>query len=200
MQYDPSIINDRPKPLYIEAQITNFTKTGSAFAREVNGLRDVFIPVAVAERTGLARGDIVIATTVPNKLYESWSPDLGVLQPAQLFAVHVTKADAAAIEAMQKAAVAEQVAAPPKPSTRDMILEVLKDGPYRAPAIAKKIGVQTYTVFDELRSMHENGIVARANLFSKASQKQASCVIWALKVNELLPELDEEDVDDMPDV
>ena len=200
MQYDPSIINERQKPISVEAQITNFTRGGSAFARELKGTRDVFIPVAVAERTGLERGDLVIATTVPNKLYESWSPDLGVMQPAQLFAVHVIKADAAEIEAMQKAAAAEQAVAAPKRSTRDMILEVLKDGPYRAPAIAKKIGVQTYTAFDELRSMHEDGIVARANLFSKASQKQASYVIWALKVNELLPELDEDDVDEVSDM
>ena len=83
MQYDMALIGNRPKPVYIEATITNFTKGGAAFAREANGMRDIFVPVAVAERMELDRGDQVIATTVPNRLYESWTPDLGVLRPAE---------------------------------------------------------------------------------------------------------------------
>lgn len=199
MQYDMALVNNRPKPVYLEATITNFTKGGAAFAREADGIRDIFIPIAVVERTGLERGDQVIATTVPNKLYESWSPDLGVLQPAQLFAIHVVKADEAAIKAMQEASASEQIIK--VPTTQELILEALKDGPYRAAALAKKIGVaRTYTVFDRLCEMHEEGLVARANLYSKGGQKQASHVIWALNVNDLFPALDEDDVDDMPDL
>ena len=201
MQYDMAIVNNRPKPLYLEANITNFTKGGAAFAREVDGIRDIFIPLAVVERTSIQRGDHVIATTVPNKLYESWSPDLGVLQPAQLFAIHVVKADEVTIKAMQDASVAEQTIEVPKPTNQQLILEALKDGPYRAAALAKKIGVaRTYTVFDRLCEMHKEGLVARANLYAKEGQKQASHVVWALSVSDLLPSLDEDDVDDMPDM
>jgi transcription termination factor Rho len=81
MQYDMNLIGNRPTPVYLEATITNFTKGGSAFAREADGMRDIFVPVAVVERMTLERGDQVIATAVPNRLYESWTPDLGVLRP-----------------------------------------------------------------------------------------------------------------------
>jgi hypothetical protein len=202
MQHDTNLIPNRQKPVYLEAYITNITKGGAAFAREIGGMRDIFIPVAVVERTNLSRADHVIVTTVPNKLYESWSPDLGVLQPAQLFAIHVVKADETTIRAMQEASADEQVAAPPKkPSIKELILEALKDGPFRAAALAKKIGgEQTYTVFDRLCEMHNEGLVARANLYSRGGQKQASCVIWALDINDLLPALDEDDNDDLPDL
>jgi DNA-binding HxlR family transcriptional regulator len=84
---------------------------------------------------------------------------------------------------------------------QELILEALKDGPYRAPALAKKIGVtRTYTVFDRLCEMHEEGLIARANLYSKAGQKQASYVIWGLTTSDLFPALDEDDVDDMSDL
>ena len=48
--------------------------------------------------------------------------------------------------------------------------------------------------------MHEEGLVARANLYSRSGQKQASHVIWALNLKDLFPALDEDDVDDMPDL
>jgi DNA-binding HxlR family transcriptional regulator len=201
MQYDMNLIGNRPTPVYLEATITNFTKGGSAFAREADGMRDIFVPVAVVERMTLERGDQVIATTVPNRLYESWTPDLGVLRPAELFAIHIVKADEATIRAMQDASAQEQIIEVPKPATQELILEALKDGPYRASALAKKIGVaRTYTVFDRLCEMHEEGLIARANLYSKAGQKQASHVIWGLTVHDLFPELEEDDVDDMPDL
>jgi DNA-binding HxlR family transcriptional regulator len=204
MQYDMNLIGNRPKPVYLEATITNFTKGGSAFAREADGMRDIFVPVAVVERMTLERGDQVIATTVPNRLYESWTPDLGVLRPAELFAIHIVKADEATIRAMQDASAQEQIIEVPKdvvPTVQELILEALKDGPYRAPALAKKIGVaRTYTVFDRLCEMHEEGLIARANLYSKAGQKQASYVIWGLTTSDLFPALDEDDVDDMSDL
>jgi hypothetical protein len=114
MQYDMNLIGNRPTPVYLEATITNFTKGGSAFAREADGMRDIFVPVAVVERMTLERGDQVIATTVPNRLYESWTPDLGVLRPAELFAIHIVKADEATIRAMQDASAQEQIIEVPK--------------------------------------------------------------------------------------
>jgi DNA-binding HxlR family transcriptional regulator len=200
MQYDMSIIGNRPKPVYIEATITNFTKGGAAFAREADGIRDIFVPFAVVERTGLERGDQVIATTVPNRLYDSWTPDLGVLQPAQLFAIHVVKADEATIRAMQDASAHEQIIELPKPNVRDRILAELKEGPFRASALAKKLGERTHTIFDKLSEMHEEGIVARASLYSRGGQKQASHVVWGLTVDDLFPALDEDDVDEVSNV
>jgi DNA-binding HxlR family transcriptional regulator/cold shock CspA family protein len=200
MQYDMSIIGNRPKPVYIEATITNFTKGGAAFAREADGIRDIFVPFAVVERTSLERGDQVIATTVPNRLYDSWTPDLGVLQPAQLFAIHVVKADEATIRAMQDASAHEQIIELPKPSVRDRILAELKEGPFRASALAKKLGERTHTIFDKLSEMHEEGIVARASLYSRGGQKQASHVVWGITVDDLFPALDEDDVDEVSNV
>jgi hypothetical protein len=201
MQYDKTLTENRPKPVHLEATITNFTRGGAAFAREEGGIRDIFIPIAVVERTNLERGDQVIATTVPNKLYESWTPELGVLQPAQLFAIHVVKTDESTIDAMQTASAQEQAIEVPKKDIRELILEELKEGPYRAGALARKIGCQhVYTVFDRLSDLHDEGKVARANLYSKGGQKQASFVVWALHVDELFPALDEDDVDGLQDV
>jgi hypothetical protein len=74
-------------------------------------------------------------------------------------------------------------------------------GPIAPLLWPKKIGVtRTYTVFDRLCEMHEEGLIARANLYSKAGQKQASYVIWGLTTNDLFPALDEDDVDDMSDL
>jgi DNA-binding HxlR family transcriptional regulator/cold shock CspA family protein len=191
----------RPQTTHIEAIVTNFTKGGAGFAKEIHGTRDIFIPLSVVEREGIKRGDHVIATTVPNRLHESWTPNLGVMKPAQLFAIHLVKTDEDSIASMQEAAAAEQVVEAPKPDARALILEALREGPYRAAGLAKRIGIsRTYTVFDRLREMHEEGIVARSAIQSKADQKQASFVVWALTASELLPTLDQDDTDDLPDV
>lgn len=193
MQYDQDIIGNRPKPVHIEAEITNFTKNGSGFARELNGPRHIFIPSTVVSRSRVRAGDIVTASTVPNRLYEEWTPDLGVMQPAQLFAIHLTILGADPVE---------QEAAPVvKKSLSRLILDALQDGPMRAAAIAKFIGEEkTYPVFDKLEEMHSAGEVAKSNIYARGGQKQASYVIWALHARELFPELDEDDVDDMPDL
>lgn len=193
MHYDQDIIGDRPKPVHIEAEITNFTRNGSGFARELDGTRHIFIPSTVVSRSSVRVGDIVTASTVPNRLYEEWTPDLGVMQPAQLFAIHL---------ALLGAEPVEQAPAPVvKKSLSKLILEALQDGPMRAAAIAKFIGEEkTYVVFDKLEELHNAGDVAKSNIYSRGGQKNSSYVIWALHAKELFPELDEDDVDDMPDL
>jgi DNA-binding HxlR family transcriptional regulator len=193
MQYDMSLIGNRPKPVYIEATITNFTKGGSAFAREADGMRDIFVPVAVVERMDLDRGDQVIATTVPNRLYESWTPDLGVMRPAELFAIHIVKADESAIRAMQDASAAEQMIK--VKSIEERLLEALEHGPCRAAMLAKYIGdMKVDTVFGRLETLHKDGLVARSSIYSTQGQVNASYVVWALDAKELIPELAELDM------
>ena len=200
MQYDLNIIEQRPKPVHIEATITNFTKGGAAFARENGGMRDIFIPVAVVERMSLERGDFVIATTVPNRLYEEWSPELGVLRPAELFAIHIVKSDDDSIGAMQEASKQEQLIK--AKTTQEKIMEVLEDGPARANDILDIIGgdEKVHTIFHMLNAMHAEGVVARASIYKKKSQVKASFVVWALDADELLPEPATEDEDDLLDL
>jgi DNA-binding HxlR family transcriptional regulator len=195
--------NDRTKTIQLACEITNITKSGAAFAKEINGARSIFVPFPIVERSGIYRGDLVLATTVPNKLYESWSPGLGVMQPAELFAVHVEALDFTQSHQEQEdqyeerePEAKEQVVDVPKPSIQDRIMLALSDGPYRASALAKKIGGEpTYVVFDTLRDLHRDGKVARASIYTKDGQKQASCVVWGLTMHDLLPELDDDDIE-----
>lgn len=187
MQYDMSLIGNRPKPVHIEANITNFTKNGAAFAREVDGMRDIFIPIAVVERIDLQKGDHVVATTVPNRLYESWNPDLGVLRPAELFAIHVIKADESAISAMQDASAEEQLIVAKRPLS-ERLLECLQEGPHRARHIAEKLGDERAdAVFSRLDDLHQDGLVCKSIIYAHGKQKHASFVVWALNSHDLLP-------------
>lgn len=202
MQYDMALIGNRPKPVYIEATITNFTKGGAAFAREADGMRDIFVPVAVVERMELDRGDQVIATTVPNRLYESWTPDLGVLRPAELFAIHIVKADESAIRAMQDASAAEQMI---KVKTiEERLIEALEHGPCRAAMLSKHFDIKVDTIFNRLEGLHRDGLVARSSIYATQGQANASYVVWALDAKELIPELAELEVpgedDDLPNL
>lgn len=186
MLYDQNIIANRPTPTPLEGYVTNFTRNGAAFVREFDGTRDIFVPVAIVERTGLNRGDRVVAMAVPNKLFESWRPELGVMRPAELFAIHLM--DAQEYEQMAEQAQSDDVVE--EPSLEDQVLDVLKNGPATASHILKILNdstLETRHVFDALAGMHEDGEVARATIKQRADQKQSSFVIWALNAKELIP-------------
>lgn len=186
MQYNPNFIQSRQAPTPVEAYVTNFTKSGAAFLREFDGNRDVFVPISIVEKTGLNRGDRVVAMAVTNKLYESWTPDLGVMQPAELFAIHVMDAH----EYEQMAEQAQSDEALEEPSLEDRVLDVLEHGPATATHVLSVLGdsdLETRHVFDALSTLHDDGEVCRATIKARADQKQASFVVWALTTKELIP-------------
>lgn len=186
MQYNTNLIPNRQVPTPVEAYVTNFTKSGAAFLREMNGSRDVFVPLSVVEKTGLNRGDRVFAMAVTNKLYETWTPQLGVMQPAELFAIHVMDAQ----DYEQMAEQAESDEALEEPTLEDRIFEALDHGPATAGHILGLLNdsdLKIHHVFDALCSMHDDAEVARATIKQRAGQKQASFVVWALTAKELIP-------------
>lgn len=190
MQYDTRMIpNQAPTP--VEAYVTNFTKSGAAFLREMNGNRDVFVPISIVEKTGLNRGDRVFAMAVTNKLYETWTPQLGVMQPAELFAIHVMSAQD--YEQMAEQAASDE--ALEEPTLEDRILDVLEHGPATATHVLRILNdseLETRHVFDALCDLHDDGEVSRATIKQRADQKQASFVVWALTTKELIPPMSAE--------
>ena len=190
MQYDTRMIpNQAPTP--VEAYVTNFTKSGAAFLREMNGNRDVFVPISIVERAGLNRGDRVFAMAVTNKLYETWTPHLVVMQPAELFAIHVMSAQD--YEQMAEQAASDE--ALEEPTLEDRILDVLEHGPATATHILRILNdseLETRHVFDALCDLHDDGEVSRATIKQRADQKQASFVVWALTTKELIPPMSAE--------
>jgi hypothetical protein len=186
MQYDTSFIQNRATPTPLEGYVTNFTKNGAAFVREFDGTRDIFVPVAIVERTGINRGDRVFAMAVPNKLYESWTPELGVMRPAELFAIHLM--DSKEYDQMTEQAQSDEVIE--EPTLEDLILKALDSGPATAGKILRTIGddsLETRHIFDALSSMHRDGEVAKASIKQRADQKNASYVVWAHDRKELIP-------------
>lgn len=186
MQYNPNLIPNRQVPTPVEAYVTNFTKSGAAFLRELDGNRDVFVPISIVEKATLNRGDRVVAMAVSNKLYESWTPELGVMQPAELFAIHVMSAQ----DYEQMAEQASSDEALEEPTLEDRILDVLEHGPATATHILGVLGdsdLETRHVFDTLSTLHDDGEVSRATIKQRADQKQASFVVWALTTKELIP-------------
>jgi len=191
MQYNTNLIPNRQVPTPVEAYVTNFTKSGAAFLREMSGSRDVFVPISIVEKTGLNRGDRVFAMAVTNKLYESWTPELGVMQPAELFAIHVINAQ----DYEQMTAQAASDEALEEPTLEDRILDVLEHGPATATHILRILNdksFETRHVFDALCDLHSDGEVARATIKSRPDQKQASFVVWALTTKELIPPMSAE--------
>ena len=186
MLYDQNITANRPKPVPLEGYVTNFTRNGAAFVREFDGNRDIFVPVTIVEKTRINRGDRVFAMAVPNKLYDSWKPELGVMRPAELFAIHLL--DAQEYEQMAEQALSDE--ALEEPTLEDRIVDVLNNGPANAATILQALNepdLETRHVFDALASMHEDGEVSRATIKQRADQKQASYVIWALNAKQLIP-------------
>ncbi|NIQ12611.1 MAG: hypothetical protein GWO23_24485 [Gammaproteobacteria bacterium] len=191
MQYDTNLIPNRQVPTPVEAYVTNFTKSGAAFLREMNGNRDVFVPISIVEKTGLNRGDRVFAMAVTNKLYETWTPQLGVMQPAELFAIHVMNAQD--YEQMAEQAASDE--ALEEPTLEDRILDVLEHGPATATHVLRILNdseLETRHVFDALCDLHDDGEVSRATIKQRADQKQASFVVWALTTKELIPPMSAE--------
>ena len=189
MQYNLNIIEDRPTPTPLQGYVTNFTKNGAAFVREFDSNRDIFVPVTIVEKTGLNRGDRVFAMAVPNKLYETWRPELGVMRPAELFAIHVMNAHE--YEQMAESAQSDEVIE--EPSLEDRILELLKHGPASASEVTRILGdAKIHQTFDSLCNLHKDGHVARATIKQRADQKNASFVIWALDRKELIPPMSTE--------
>ena len=191
MQYDTNLIPNRQVPTPVEAYVTNFTKSGAAFLREFDSNRDVFVPVAIVEKTGINRGDRVVAMAVTNKLYETWTPHLGVMQPAELFAIHVMSAQD--YEQMAEQAASDE--ALEEPTLEDRILDVLEHGPATAAHVLRVLGddgLETRHVFDALCDLHDDGEVSRATIKQRADQKQASFVVWALTTKELIPPMSAE--------
>jgi len=191
MQYNTNLIPNRQVPTPVEAYVTNFTKSGAAFLREMNGSRDVFVPISIVEKTGLNRGDRVFAMAVTNKLYESWTPQLGVMQPAELFAIHVINAQD--YEMMTEQAASDE--ALEEPTLEDRVLDVLEHGPATAAHILRILNdseLETRHVFDALCDLHDDGEVSRATIKQRADQKQASFVVWALTTKELIPPMSAE--------
>ena len=189
VQYNMNILEDRPAPTPLQGYVTNFTKNGAAFVREFDSNRDIFVPVTIVEKAGLNRGDRVFAMAVPNKLYETWHPELGVMRPAEMFAIHVMNAHE--YEQMTESALSDEVIE--EEPLEDRILAVLSDGPASAAEVMRVLGEdKSYPVFDELNRMHKDGKVARANIKQRADQKRAGFVIWARDSKELIPPMSSE--------
>lgn len=187
MLFDMNKIDNRPQPTQLEGYVTNFTRNGAAFVREFDGTRDIFVPVTIVEKTGINRGDRVFAMAVPNKLYETWKPELGVMRPAELFAIHLM--DAQEYERMTEEAESDEVLVEDV-SLEDRILDVLESGPATAAhilSILNDSALETRHVFDALAGLHDEGEVSRATIKQRADQKQASFVVWALGTKELIP-------------
>ena len=187
MFFDVNKIDSRPQPTQLEGFVTNFTRNGAAFVREFDGTRDIFVPVTIVEKTGINRGDRVFAMAVPNKLYETWKPELGVMRPAELFAIHLM--DAHEYERMTEEAQSDEVLVE-EVNLEDQIIDVLKGGPATAAKILLSIGddsLETRHIFDALTSMHREGRAAKASIKQRSDQKNASYVVWALDRKELVP-------------
>lgn len=191
MQYNMNIVENRPTPTPLQGYVTNFTKNGAAFVREFDSNRDIFVPVTIVEKTGLNRGDRVFAMAVPNKLYETWRPELGVMRPAELFAIHVMNAHE--YEQMAESAQSDEVIEEEEETLEDRALAVLAHGPASAGEVARVLGDEKlHTVFDALNRLHKDGKVARATIKQRADQKRAGFVIWALDRKELIPPMSTE--------
>ena len=176
--------NEYMKPTAVEAMITNLTRSGSAFARELSGKRDIFISANMVQRHSIDRGDKLIVMTVPSRAHTTWRPEHGTIQPAELFAIHVMSADEyRELTESQPDEIIEE------DNLEERILTILENGPATASAITGIIddGTRIQTVFDALCAMHREGDVARATIKARETQKQASRVVWALTIHELTP-------------
>ena len=175
---------NRQTPEPLEGMVTNFTKSGAAFVRVLNSNKDIFVPTSIAEKANIDRGDQVVAFAVPNKLYETWTPDLGVMRPAELFAIYLMSKKE--FSDMTENAQSDEIIT--EEPLRPRIVTFLKDGPATARMIADDFGHEgQQRVFDTLNRMWEDGDVSRASVRRSKSQSKDSFVIWALAPSEFLP-------------
>lgn len=172
------------KPVAVEAMVTNLTRSGSAFARDLGSNRDIFISANMVQRHRVERGERLIVMTVPSRAFLTWRPEHGTIQPAELFAIHVMSADE-----YQELTDSQPDEIVEEESLEDRIMSILENGPATASAITGIIddGTRIQTVFDALCALHRDGEVCRATIKARECQKQASRVVWALTIHELTP-------------
>ena len=72
------------KPVAVEAMVTNLTRSGSAFARDLSSNRDIFISANMVQRHRVDRGEKLIVMTVPSRAYLTWRPEHGTIQPSSI--------------------------------------------------------------------------------------------------------------------
>lgn len=152
------------KPVHIDM----LTYAGSAFGSTIDG-EQVFINGRIVETMGLDEGMVVMGHLLPNY------PDKRANIPWRAMRVSIPKNQEPTVEEP------EPVVEPEK-TPGDLILEVLSEVPhsmYTTTELTEELGIDTKTANNWCMSLHNRGLIARADVHAGPNQKRASFVLWA---------------------
>ena len=153
------------KPVHIDM----LTYAGSAFGSTVNG-EQVFINARIVEAMGLDEGMVVMGFLLPNY------PDKRENIPWRAMRVKVSNGQEEDEEVIEQDPEPEQ-------TPGDRIMAVIKqtpDGYFTTVDLTEELGLDTKTVNNWCMSLHNRGLIARADVHAAPNQKRASFVLWAL--------------------
>ena len=146
------------KPIIVEV----LAYSGSAFGATVDG-EQVFINQRIVEAMGLKEGTTAVAYLLPN---------------------YADKRDTIPWRAMRVEVgteVQEPMAEPVDPGK--LVYEHIKAAPdeyFTTADLSEDLGLDTKTVNNWCMGLHNNGLIARADVHAAPDQKRASFVLWAL--------------------
>lgn len=164
-------------------RITNFARSGAAFAIAEGLGKTVFINRHTAEETGVEVGHRYGAILVRNRALDVWDASSQYARPADMFAIFVDPNGADDEEAVEEKAT-EEVQPEPQmevsPIEEDVVKYMETAKVFSASDIAAASGRETHEVFDELRRMYHDKKLHKITV-SGHEKKRTSFVFWCEK-------------------
>lgn len=171
-------------------RITNFARSGAAFAIAEGLGKTVFINRHTAETTGVEVGHRYGAILVHNRALDTWDASSEFARPADLFAIFIDASGVEDEEASEDKHSGGHQAdeAQPEPlvvkeidPVHDAIVEYMKNAKVASAAdVARAIGTDVPCAFSRLRAMHANGDLHTITVAGHGN-KRASFVYWCRK-------------------
>lgn len=151
-------------------RIDMLTYAGSAFGSTVDG-EQVFINGRIVDTLSLSEGMIAMGHLVPN------FPDKRDQIPWRAMRMTLPEDREPVVE--DEEVIEEE----PVLSVSDRIMAHIKENPttyFTTTDLVEDLGLDTKTVNNNCMSLHNRGLIARADVHAAPNQKRASYVLWAL--------------------
>lgn len=136
--------------------------TMTSFGNNMDTGEGVFIPAHLVKTYDLKIGQTISATCVPNPKPSEGSPWM-----------------VAVVHSSQAAEMAQEI------PYRQIIMDKLSDGFATTSEVAEALGTPSQKASDELRKLHKEGEICRADCYRTGDQEKASHVLWALEMHDI---------------
>lgn len=160
--YTSQLFETQKKPVIVEM----LTYSGSAFGVTPEG-EQVFINSRIVDLFNLKEGTPMLGFLLPNYTDKR---DVTPWRALRLEPLPETEVQGASTEAQAPSPAADRIL---------VLINHEPDGYFTTVDLAEELDLDTKTVSNACMSLHQQGLIARADVHAAPNQKRASFVLWA---------------------